>query len=57
MRLLSKLASEREFEGDTTRRTAAHFRVREDSSTEPVYKSSAEASFERSLLNTLILYT
>jgi RPE1 domain-containing protein len=45
-RPLSKLASERGFEGDTELRSAAHFRVREDSSTGSTYKSSAEVEFQ-----------
>ncbi len=47
IRLLSKLASERRFEGDTERRTAAYFWVREDSSTGSTYKSSAEVEFRK----------
>jgi ribonuclease HI len=44
-RPLLKLSEEREFEGDTERRSAAHFWFVSDSSTRPVYKSSAEVEF------------
>ena len=41
----SKLSEERGFEGDTAPRPAAHFWVREDSSTASKYKSSTEVEF------------
>ncbi|WPY00889.1 Ribosomal RNA large subunit methyltransferase J [Candidatus Trichorickettsia mobilis] len=46
-RPLSKLSEERGFGGDTERRSAAHSRFVSDSSTGPVYKSSAEVEFRK----------
>ncbi len=46
-RLLSKLASGREFEEGSEHRTGAYTEVREDSSTEPTYKLPAEVEFRK----------
>ncbi|MCC8416216.1 MAG: palindromic element RPE1 domain-containing protein [Rickettsia endosymbiont of Gnoriste bilineata] len=46
-RLSAKVAYAEGFEGDSERRTAAYYRVREDSSTESTYKSPAEVEFCR----------
>ncbi len=46
-RPLSKLASGREFEGGSERRTGMYIEVHEDSSTEPTYKLPAETELQK----------
>ncbi|MBI1954154.1 MAG: palindromic element RPE1 domain-containing protein [Proteobacteria bacterium] len=46
-RLLAKLTSGREFEGESEKRTGVYIEVHKDSSTEPTHKLPAEAGFAK----------